>query len=77
MRLIQKVLAVAQRAFCILVDRQHDGLDVLVTIAFPSPYPPGIGKRLNPGRVIGRVVVPLKFGHHRRPPRTLPLVGPG
>ena len=34
------------------------------------------GTRIRLWGIVGLVVVPLEFAHHRRPPSTLPLVGP-
>jgi hypothetical protein len=51
-RPVQEVVAVAKSSFGILVDRNHDGLDVLVALALERTHAPHIGQRFNPGRVV-------------------------
>jgi hypothetical protein len=48
-RLVPKVLPVAQSAFRILVNRQHDRLHVMIAVSFMRTDVPNIGERLKPG----------------------------
>ena len=51
-RLVQEVLTIAEGAFCILVDREHDRLHMAEAVAFTRAQVSYIGERLNPGRVV-------------------------
>ena len=50
--LAEKVIAVAQRLLCILVDRNCDRLNVLMAVALTRGALTQFGKRLDPGRVV-------------------------
>lgn|SRR5882724_37824 len=74
--LVQKELSVAQGCFRILIDRHNDCLDVLVAPTFRRRPESNLGQGLNPGGMLFFVAVPLgRFGHHERPPKTLPSTG--
>jgi hypothetical protein len=57
-RPIQKVVAVAQSSFGVLIDRDHDRLDVLIAVALERTHAANVGECFNPGRVICIGVVP-------------------
>lgn len=54
-RLVPEELAVARRRFRILVDRQQNGLDVMIAPPFMHPDPPDLCQRLDERRMLGRV----------------------
>ena len=60
-RLVEKVVAVAQRLLCILVDRDDDRLDVLEAMAFTCCPLAQCGERVEPWRVVRFFVVPIQF----------------
>ena len=76
--LVEKVIAVAERLLCVLVDRNGDRLDVLIAVALSRGPLPKFGKRVDPRRTVRLVIVPFQLvAHHQlRPPRTRPLMGP-
>jgi hypothetical protein len=51
-RLVEEVVAVAQRLLCVLVDRNGDSLDVLEAMAFTRSALPQLGERVDPWRVV-------------------------
>jgi len=54
---IQKVVAITQRSFGVLVDRDHDRLNVLLAVPLKRTHAPYIGECF-PGRIICISVVP-------------------
>jgi hypothetical protein len=78
MRFVEKVIAIAQRLLCVLIDRDRDCLNVLVAIALSRGPLPQFSKRVDPGRVVSVLVVPFeRLCHYQlRPPSTRPFIGP-
>jgi hypothetical protein len=70
---VQKILPVAQGALGVLINRDDDGLDVLVAPTFPAGQMPDLRQRVDPGRVVlGVRVVPLwRFVHYQSDRRAL------
>ena len=58
--LVEEVAAVAQRLLCVLIDRDRDRLDVLIAVALARGALTQLSKRLDPGRVVRVLVVPLQ-----------------
>ena len=56
---------------------RDDCLNVVVAPAFARSQTPDLGQSLDPRRVVGLVVVPVRrlAHYHRRPPSTFPLDG--
>ena len=50
--LIEKVVAIAQRFLCVLVDRDRDRLDVLIAMALARGPLAEFGERLKPRRIV-------------------------
>src|ERR1700738_1735702 len=68
-------MPVARSRFRVLVDRDDDRLNVVVTPPFPGA---DFGEGFDPRRVVLSVgVVPFQRLYHRQPPRTLPFMWPG
>ena len=73
---VQEELPVAKGGLSILIDRDDDGLDVMVAPALAGRPDPDLGQAFYPRRVIVALVVLLgTLGHHDRPPKTRPLTG--
>jgi hypothetical protein len=79
-RLAEKVIAVALAPSARLrrTDRNCDRLNVLIAMPFQSGALAQRSERVDPGRIVGPVIVPFQpFAHHQlRPPSTRPFVGP-
>jgi hypothetical protein len=56
---VEKVIAVSERGFRVLVDGDNDGLDVLITPALKSRVTAHLGERSYPGRVISGFIIVL------------------
>jgi hypothetical protein len=76
-RLVEKVVAVAQRLLGVLVDRDRDRLHVLSTVAFTRCLSPQLSERIDPWRAVIFAVPFRSFAPHQfMPPSTRPFVGP-
>jgi hypothetical protein len=75
-RLIPEELAIASRGFSVLIDRDQNRLDMVITTPH-APHPPDFGQRLQERGLIFLVGAILKrlAHYHLRPPSTLPFVG--
>jgi hypothetical protein len=62
--LVEKVVAVAQRLLCILIDRNGDRLDVLKAMALTRGALPQLGERVDLWRVARLLVVPFQLFAH-------------
>jgi hypothetical protein len=57
------VLAIAKSLLRLLIDRNDDRLDVVIAIALRHRSMADFGKGLDPGRIIGVVVVPFQLSY--------------
>jgi hypothetical protein len=64
--LVEKVLAVAQRLLCVLIDRNGDRLNMLEAIALTRGALAQFGERVDPWRVVRLVVVPFELLTHQQ-----------
>jgi hypothetical protein len=68
MRPVQEVVAVAKRCFRVLIDRNDDGLDMGITMAFTRRPMADFGERSDPGGIVSGLVVPARrLAQHRSP----------
>ncbi|MFK4657052.1 hypothetical protein ABIF97_006986 [Bradyrhizobium japonicum] len=73
-RLVQKILAIPRRGFSVLVDRDHDGLDVSTA----PPFPCGLAASFIQGFEEWRQVrLVAEVPHRFRPPSTRRALQPG
>jgi hypothetical protein len=62
-----RILTIARRRFGVLIDRNGDGLDVVIALAFMHPDAPDLRQRFEKWRGVGIIAEIL---HHLRPPKT-------
>ncbi len=77
-RLIPKELAIAEHGFCVLVDRDLNGLDMEVALALRRREATDLRQRLDEfGMVVAIHEILRALLHHFGPPKTMPFTGPG
>src|SRR5437868_7705979 len=64
-RLVPEELAIARGGLGVLVDRQQDGLDVVIAPAFMDADAAHLGQRLDERRMIVAVAIPFERLAHR------------